>query len=242
MVEPTAPAVLPPDAAARLAEFARTCKAAARAVSLYPGGHPAITVSLSRLAQATGRLTANGPFSIQVHPDGLVVDGARAARPDPAIAELAVLLHRHLVGAITLNSSVEVDSWRTLLLLLARPPEDVRTDGGIARLWMTAGGPSIEIREIDYTEVLREKQGLAGTIDQIIQAAVAGPDAQLDDSGMQLLLEIVSDPAKLDELMKQLEQTAAASPQGVEFQTTAFLKLVRGLVDYVSRTAPETLY
>ena len=46
---------LTPDAANRLAEFARVCKAAARAVSLYPGGHPAIGVSLSRLEQATAR-------------------------------------------------------------------------------------------------------------------------------------------------------------------------------------------
>ena len=32
--------------AARLAEFARACKAALRAVSLYPGGHPAIGSTL----------------------------------------------------------------------------------------------------------------------------------------------------------------------------------------------------
>ena len=33
--------------AQRLAEFARACKAALRAVSLYPGGHPAIGRGLS---------------------------------------------------------------------------------------------------------------------------------------------------------------------------------------------------
>ena len=31
-------------------------------------------------------------------------------------------------------------------------------DGGIAHHWATAGGPSLEIQEIDYAEVLREKQ------------------------------------------------------------------------------------
>ena len=51
-------------------------------------------------------------------------------------------------------------SWRTLLLLLSRTPDEVRNDGGIAHLWGTAGGPSVEIREIDYAEVLREKRGL----------------------------------------------------------------------------------
>src|SRR5512145_354083 len=105
-------ASLTPDAAARLAEFARVCKAAARAVSLYPGGHPAINVSLSRLEQATVRLTEGGPYSIQVMTDGLLVEGARMARPDPAVSELATLLHRHLVGQLTLNAGASAESWR----------------------------------------------------------------------------------------------------------------------------------
>ena len=41
--------------ALRLAEFARACKAALRAVSLYPGGHPAIGSTLGRLTRADRR-------------------------------------------------------------------------------------------------------------------------------------------------------------------------------------------
>ena len=78
---------------------------------------------------------------------------------------------------MTLNAGADAASWRTLLTLLARPPEDVRADGGIAHLWATAGGPSLEIKEIDYAEVLREKQGDAATIEHIIAAALAGTDA-----------------------------------------------------------------
>ena len=229
------------DAAIRLAEFARVCKAAARAVSLYPGGHPAINVSLSRLEQATVRLTEGGPYSIQVMTDGLLVEGARMARPDPAVSELATLLHRHLVGQLTLNAGASAESWRTLMLLLARAPEEVRADGGLARLWATAGGPSLEITEIDYSEVLREKQGLAATIESIISAAMSGPTLTVDEAALKALLEIVADPAKLDELMQQLEQTAAKSPQGVELQTAALLNMVRGLVDYVSKRDPKQL-
>ena len=40
-------ATLDPDVAAQLAEFARACKAAARAVSLYPAAHPAIGATLT---------------------------------------------------------------------------------------------------------------------------------------------------------------------------------------------------
>ena len=42
---------------ARLTEFARACKAAARAVSLYPAGHPAIGSTLGRLTELTAMLT-----------------------------------------------------------------------------------------------------------------------------------------------------------------------------------------
>jgi hypothetical protein len=241
MTESSPPALLSADAATRLAEFSRVCKAAARAVSLYPGGHPAIGVSLSRLEQATAKMTEAGPYTIQVLAEGLLVDGARMPKPDPAVSELAVLLHRHLVGRLTLNAGANAESWRALLLLLARSPDDVRADGGLGKLWAVAGGPSLEIAEIDYSEVLRERQGLAATIDSIISAAMSGPTLTVDDAALKALLEIVEEPTKLEQLMAQLEQTAAKSPQGVELQTAALLNMVRGLVDYVSRTDPKQL-
>jgi HEAT repeat protein len=108
-------------------------------------------------------------------------------------------------------------------------------------LWATAGGPSIEIQQIDYTEVLREKQGLSATIDKILAAAMAGPRLDLDDSSMEALVEIVSDPAKLEKLLVQLAERGGQSAQGVEVQTSALLNVLRGLADHVSRTAPDRL-
>lgn len=235
------PATLGADAANRLAEFSRACKAAAWAVSLYPGNHPAIAVSLARLEQTTVRMTQDGPYSIQVQAKDLLIDGARMAKPDPAVSELAALLHRHLVGRLTLNSGATAESWRTLMLLLARAPDEVRADGGLAKLWATAGGPGLELTEIDYSEVLREKQGLAATIDSIISAAMSGPTRTVDAAALRALLEIIKEPTKLEAMMAQLERTAAKSPQGVELQTAALLNMVRGLVDYVARTDPQQL-
>jgi hypothetical protein len=234
-----APPTLSPDTAARLAEFARTCKAAARAVSLYPAAHPAIATSLDRLVRITATLTDDGPFRCQVLPDNLLVDGMAPPKPDLAITELAELLHRHLIGRLTLNTGIDAESWRTLLLLLARTPEDVRADGGIAHLWATAGGPSVEIQEIDYGEVLREKLGGSAGVQEIIAAALAGPQLQLDDSGMRLLVEIVGDPARLDELLDQLEMSTAQ--HGPDARTAAFLSLLRGLTDWVARHEPGKL-
>ena len=240
MTDPT-PATLGADAANCLAEFSRACKAAARAVSLYSGGHPAIAVSLTRLEQTTARMTQDGPYSIQVQAEDLLIDGARMAKPDPAVSELAALLHRHLVGRLTLNSGANAESWHTLMLLLARPPDEVRADGGLAKLWAIAGSRSLELAEIDYSEVLREKQGLAATIDVIISAAMSGSTLTVDDAVLRALLEVVKEPTKLEAMMAQLERTAAKSPRGVELQAAALLNMVRGLVDYVSRTDPQQL-
>ena len=239
MPDATAPPVLPPDASARLAEFARACKAAARAVSLYPAAHPAIGTTLGRLAQITATLTEGGPYRLQVMADRLLLGGAAAARPDPAITELAELLHRQLIGGLTLNPGIDAESWRTLLLLLARAPEDVRSDGGIKHLWTTAGGPSMELEEIDYAEVLREKQGAAATAEQIIAAALAGRSLDLDDSGMRMLLDIVGDAARLQEMMAEIERSS--EQHGASAQAAAFMTLLKGLAEYLARTEPQRL-
>src|SRR6266545_3575652 len=177
--------------AQRLAEFARACKAALRAVSLYPGGHPAIGSTLGRLTELTATLTSGGPFTLEVRPQAIRVNDAAPAKPDVAIVELSDVLRRQLVGTLTLNPGADTESWRTLLMLLSRPPDEVRGDGGIGSLWATAGGPSMEIVEIDYAEVLREKQGDAAAADRLIAAAISGAQLELDESGMRLLLDLV---------------------------------------------------
>ncbi len=230
---------LDPDAAARLTEFARACKAAVRAVSLYPAAHPAIAATLGRITQLTATMTTDGSFALDVRPGTLQIGGLAPAKPDPAVVDLAELLRRQLIGTLTLNSGADAQSWRTLLTLLARPPEEVRADGGIAHLWSTAGGPSVEIKEIDYAEVLREKQGDAATIDRVIAAALGGPQFHLDEATMPDLLDIVGDPARLEELMKQLEERTAGQDAGTRI--TAFLNLLRGVAEYVGRTNPAQL-
>ena len=235
----TQPAVMPPDDAARLAEFARACKAAARAVSLYPGAHPAIASSLARLTELTARLTHGGPYRMQIAANQLLVAGAAAAKPDPAIGELATLLHRQLIGALTLHSEADTEAWRALLLLLARPHDEVRREGGIASLWSAAGKAGFEVQEVDYAEVLREKQGADAALDAIVEAALAGRRLEMDDSGMRLLLEIVGDPSRLEGLMQRLERATAGG--GVDAQTAAFLKIVQGLADWLTRNDPAQL-
>ncbi len=225
--------------ALRLAEFARACKAALRAVSLYPGGHPAIGSTLGRLTELTAALTAQGPFTLEVRPRAIYVHDAAPAKADAAVIELSEVLRRQLVGTLTLNHGVDTESWRTLLMLLSRPADEVRADGGIGSLWGTAGGPSMEIVEIDYAEVLRDKQGDAAAVDRLIAAALSGAQLELDESAMRLLMDLVGDPARLALLMQQLEERTDGSPGAV--RVGAFLNIVRSLAEYVGRTNPGQL-
>src|SRR5262245_18804146 len=77
---------------ARLIEFARACKAAARAVLLYPDGHPAIAATLGRIAAITSGASMSAPMTVTVLPDALLLDDRRPARSDAALGELAQIL------------------------------------------------------------------------------------------------------------------------------------------------------
>ena len=124
-------------------------------------------------------------------------------------------------------------------MLLSRPAEEVRADGGIGSLWATAGGPSLEIVEIDYAEVLREKQGDEAAADRLITAALSGAELELDESGMRTLLEMVGDPVRLAALMHALEKRTENTPGAVRIG--AFVNLLRGLAEYVGKTNPAQL-
>jgi len=185
MAEPTASdrPRLTADELLRLTEFARACKAAARAVMLYPAGHPAIGATLGRIVHVTSRDALPGPIGITVLPGDLMIDDRAAARTDAAVAELAALLHSHLIGRLTVHPGGDVEAWRAFLLLLGRPTESLRAEGGISRVWTTMAGRHLEIEEIDYASVLRERSG--GDVaawDKVIASCLQGSTLELDEA------------------------------------------------------------
>src|SRR3984893_2061548 len=200
---------LGPEETARLNEFARACKAAARAVALYPAAHPAIATTLARIADLTAPYRLTDPLELTVLPDSLMLDGRAPARIDPAVRELAALLHDHLVGEMTVHPGGDVEAWRSFLLLLARTADSVRADGGIARLWTTMGGRHLALREIDYAEVLRERTGgLAAGWELVIASCLEGDAFFLNDDALRSLSEIAGDPQRLTEVVAALDEPA----------------------------------
>jgi len=232
---------MPLDQSTALAEFARACKSAARSVSLYPGTHPAIAVALSRVASASRRLAAAGAVTLGVHPDTLVMDSRLPGRPDPAISELAQLLHERLIGELRVMPEAASDDWHALLLILARAPEDVLHDGGVGKAWAAVGRPHLEIREIDYAEVLRERAGgEEAAWDRIIAFCLQGDAATLDDRALTTLLETVTDPDRLSRLIERLQASPDAASAGIGATAAALLQLLRTAVEAATARGFDT--
>ncbi len=225
--------------ATRLVEFARACKAAARAVLLYPAGHPAIAATLGRIVHITSAASLSEPLVVTVLPDSLLLDERAPARPDGALAELAALLHSHLIGQLTVRPGGDVEAWRMFLLLLGRTPESVRTDGGIARVWTTMAGRHLELREIDYTEVLRERTGGQHAVwDRVVTNCLQGQAFELDDVAISDLISLAGNADQLCDLMSTVESKMETGG-GIGAKTAAVIRMIRGIVDVVSKNAPD---
>jgi HEAT repeat protein len=231
---------MPSEQSLALTEFARACKAAARSVSLYPGSHPAIGGSLSRLVSAVERLSNSGGTVLAVHPGTLTIDDRAPVRPDAAIVELADLFHGRLIGTLRIDARASQDDWRALLLLLARPVEDLLADGGIHQLWTATGRGRFDIHEIDYAEVLRERRSSTGADwDRVLANCLKGEAVELDEGLISSLLEAVESSEKFGELLDRLNDRAETEGSSVSARIGALMQLLRITLDAVERRTPD---
>jgi HEAT repeat protein len=215
-----------------LAEFARACKSAARAVSLYPRTHPSIRTALDRLTGSATRLMSGPALALVVHPDRLVLDGRTAARPDLAVAELAALMHERLVGELVIDSAADADDWHAFLVLLGSASADLIAGGGFARSWATTGRQHFTIREIDYAEVLRERGSARDADwDHVIACCLNGGAAALDERAIAALIDAVGDQELFAALVDRLQATGSGSKMSIDARAAALLEMLRGAMD-----------
>ncbi len=227
--------------AAQLMDLARSCRAAARAVGLYPPEHPAIRNSLGRLASICERALQGGPWVLTVSPGEILLGGRRLPKEDSGVSELADLLHERQIGQITVNSGADGEMWLKFLRVLATASEDLQRQGGIARVWATSGGQSIELRELDYGAVLREREsGDEATWALILQNCLQGDSVDLDERTLKMLAEMAGDPERLVELARRLEERAAEGG-AVRSGAAALLAMLRGVLEMIARTDPDRL-
>jgi len=231
---------LSPEQALRLSEFARACKAATRVVRLYPATHPAIQASLARVADAGQRLRAGHVATLTVLPNAILLEGRTTPKPDTTLTDLATLLHGHLIGELRLTGDLTPAAWHSFLSLLARTPEDLRAQGGIGRTWAAGGGSAIELRQIDYAEVLRERTGDVETgWKRIVTNYLEGDLTDLDDETLSALFAVAADPEGFKQFTEQL--VAKASEGNIRGQKDAVLRVLQLLADFAARSHPDEL-
>jgi hypothetical protein len=227
--------------AAQLVELARSCRAATRAVSLYPTEHPAIRASLARLSGICERALEAGPWFLTVTPSEILLGGRRLPRPDAGVGELADLLHGHQIGQLVVHGGADGELWLKFVRLLATPIEDLQRQGGIARVWATTGGRPIEIREVDYGAVLREREsGDEASWDLILKNCLQGDSVDLDEGALRMLAELAGNPDKLAELARRLEEQGAEEG-AVRTAAAALLAVLRSVIEMIARTEPDRL-
>ncbi|MFN7980170.1 MAG: HEAT repeat domain-containing protein [Vicinamibacterales bacterium] len=230
------------DTSNKLLDLARACKAAARVVSMYPATHPAIQDALGRITNAGAKAVADGPFLVTVMPDTLLVGGRALLRPDQAVTELAAMLHAHSVGELNITGALEAPAWHAFLVLISQSPADIRDEGGITRAWDAAGGGALEVRQIDYGEVLRERAGKDNSDwENILTAYLQGEQTDLDDSMLQALLEIANEPQRLATLVDSLVERTGADGQWQTKQRAQLAKLLQALAAFITRSDPGQL-
>jgi hypothetical protein len=222
---------------ALLADFARACRAAARSVSLYPATHPSIQLSLTRVMSAAGRLIIGDDLQIAVLPDTLAIEGRSPAKPDAAIVELAELMHDRLIGALRIERAADLHDWHALLVLVARPAEEVMAEGGIGKAWTATGRAHFKITEIDYAEVLRERAGAdGGKWDAIVAYCLHDSAGPLDEAALASLLETLGHAKRFSEFLEQLQTaTTAAGDLAIGAKAAALLRIIEQLLQATSQ-------
>ena len=236
MSEPPATNSMSAERTAVLADFARVCRAAARSVSLYPATHPSIQGSLSRVIAATNRLVPAGDVTLAVFPDTLVIDGQAPARTDQAIGEFAGLMHHRLVAALRVERGADAHDWHALLLLLARAPEELQAEGGIAKAWAAAGRGHFEIHLIDYAEVLRERFGGDATEwDQVINFCLKAGQGPIDEAALSALLGTLGDSKRFGGLLERIQSDEASGNTTVSARAAAVLQVIQKMLEATSQ-------
>jgi hypothetical protein len=213
---------------------------------MYPPTHPAIQSALARIGEATKQATQNGPFTITVLPDALLVNGRGLAKPEPSAGELATLLHQQLIGELTLFDRLDNNGWHAFLSLLAKSPEDTRALGGVKKAWEDTGNNAISLTEIDYADILRERAGTgeSASWDRILAAM---KDDAADEGGggehttMQDMMALTEDSERLAQFAQKLQDVGKASGDDSIQQRKSLLELMHGLANYTAERKPEEL-
>ena len=200
---------------ARVLDFARAFRSAARAVGFYPPTHQTVVAALDQVAATARAATAGGPVCLTILPHAFLAGGIAIDASETVVTDFAALCHRHGVGAVNLDGRATPEAWQAFFVLLARRPEEVRSAGGIQRQWKALRHASPAILEIDFGALLRGKVGgdyleLAAVISHYLETAGVGGSI-LDDPCAALRRAIDEAPDETQAVAAVLRELRAAA-------------------------------
>ena len=85
-------------------------------------------------------------------------------------------------------------------------------EGGIAKAWTASGQSHFEIREIDYAEVLRERQGADGAAwNRIIEFCLQGnANSGIDERTLEAVIGALDNPDRFNELLQAVQSSSGS--------------------------------
>jgi HEAT repeat protein len=238
---------LSPDLVKQSIALARALSAAARNWALYPPEHPAVMASVRRLAEAVTHGAGGGAFMFGVTPKTLLVAGLPLPEERP-VTEAARLLHERYVLSVSFLADLPVNALERFLKVLAMSPEDLRSAGGPAQIWNADGHPGIAIEQIDYAEILEDKD-IAVPADRkddvwrsLVSSIVRG-NHEFTELQQARLLEIAHNSFEIGELAAEVvepKRNLDGSPL-ITTQAATVLAVFRHLSGIVAVMEPERL-
>ena len=124
---------------------------------------------------------------------------------------------------------------------MASTVDDLIAQGGIAKAWAATGRGHVDIEEIDYAAVLKERDsGDDATWDNVLAACLKGEAVELDDSVIDMLLTSLGDAGSFGALLDRLQEKADTDGASVSAQVAALLQLLKAaLAAAAARETPS---
>jgi hypothetical protein len=171
-----APGTAQPSALSReLRDFLIQFSIALHRFGMYPDGHPSLPPTVERVTGRTAELLFERPtLSIGIARSQLIIEGVATDPKNPVLQELAARLHRHHLGAISLERGVMPEEVHGFLQLIAHDPDHSGGPVGLEPNFKTRRWPHIAIYPLHYERLRFTSDEQPDETDQLRSARTRG--------------------------------------------------------------------
>ncbi len=160
-----------------LEAIVRGVATANKTLRLYPPGSPMPRQAVEAAARALGSHLDEYPvLSLSVARDGFAHSGETVGRGTAGVSDLAEELRAHGVAEIDFTSGCSVDELLSFLGIVAKEPENVRSQGGLAAILAAAGVECVRVTDVSLTVVEQLVPEEDQDVDEFLRMLATDPD------------------------------------------------------------------